>query len=48
MFENLHANHKLAFLDGLLSGIGIAYMANRLYQDYLEGKELERLAAETD
>lgn len=33
-FENLHKNHKWAFLDGLLSGLVLALMANAFRKDY--------------
>lgn len=34
-FENLHRNHKWAFIDGLLCGAAIAYTAMQLRQNRL-------------
>ena len=45
-FEDLHSSHKTAFLDGLLSGIAIAYFANRIYKDYQEDAEFRKLLKE--
>lgn len=47
-FENLHRNHKLAYLDGLLSGLVVAYLASACWKDYQESKAMLKLAAETD
>ena len=45
-FENLHPNHKMAYLDGLLCGALIAAIGVKLYQDYREEKALKKEAAE--
>jgi len=41
-FENIHRNKKLAFTDGFLCGLVIAFIANGFRKDYLEMKELDR------
>lgn len=33
-FENLHANHKWAFIDGLLTGVVLTLMAKAFRKDY--------------
>ena len=38
-FENLHRNHKLAYLDGLLCGIGFTLIGVMLYKDWKEERE---------
>ena len=35
-FENLHPNHKLAYLDGLLCGLGAAYLGYKTYNKILD------------
>jgi hypothetical protein len=45
-FETLHKNHKMAFLDGFLCGVGTAYIAYTLYKDYREMKDLDRRVEE--
>lgn len=41
-FENLHRNHKLAYLDGLLCGLVIAYYGSKIYQQIQEDREFDR------
>ena len=46
-FETLHKNHKYAFLDGLLCGMMLAWMANSFYKDYQEDEAYVTLVEET-
>lgn len=41
-FEDLHPNHKYAYLDGFLCGIVVAYLANSFYTDYRESQDFKR------
>jgi hypothetical protein len=43
-FENLHPNHKLAFLDGFLCGIFAAILGRMIYEQYLEEKRMYEAA----
>lgn len=47
-FEELHPNHKYAYLDGFLCGIVIAYLAKSFHNDYLEGQEFKRRVKEAE
>lgn len=41
-FENLHKNHKLAYLDGLLCGVVGTIMVIAYVKEYREVKRTER------
>lgn len=45
-FENLHKNHKLALLDGLLCGIALTVIAKQFYTEYQEARAEKKLAEE--
>jgi hypothetical protein len=47
-FENIHKNHKLAYLDGLLCGVALTIIVNGFVKDYREMKLARRLMDETD
>ena len=41
-FENLHPNHKYAYLDGFLCGIVVAIIVKQYVNDYREMKAQDR------
>jgi hypothetical protein len=45
-FENLHPNHKFAFLDGFLCGLLVAKVGYDIYQDVQEDRKWKKLAEE--
>jgi hypothetical protein len=45
-FENLHKNHKLAYIDGLLCGIVGTVIAVQMLQEYRDNRELRLLMKE--
>lgn len=47
-FENLHKNHKLAYLDGILSGVVITIIVTGIVKEYRETKRVERMMEETE
>lgn len=47
-FENLHANHKMAFLDGFLCGITVVAIGAVFYKDYLENKATREAIVEAE
>ena len=47
-FANLHKTKSHAYVDGFLCGILITYIGVKIYQDWKESRELERLAKEDD
>ena len=47
-FENLHPNHKLAYLDGVLCGVVVTLIGVAIYKDYKEKRELEREMKKTE
>lgn len=42
MFENLHKNKKLAFLDGLLTGIFCTYVGKMIWDSHQEDRALRK------
>ena len=40
-FEDMHPNHKWAFLDGFLCGLVAAWCSYEFYRDYREMRSLE-------
>lgn len=39
-FENLHKNHKWAFIDGLLTGVVLTLMAKAFREDIKTGYDI--------
>jgi capsular polysaccharide biosynthesis protein len=47
-FENIHKNKTLAFVDGLLCGITIAYFATAIYKEVKADREFKKLLNEAE
>jgi hypothetical protein len=43
-FEKIHKNHKLAYLDGLLTGAVLTYIGVTMLKEIKETRALNRLA----
>lgn len=47
-FDNLHRNKKLAFVDGLLCGVGIALFGYVIYKDWREERDFQARVKEAE